>query len=70
MNEIIIKGTTCYGSKKGYYNFYYPDFDIKYELAMNVEVKDISWIGTGEYRAVKVVSPDGYLPVNVLWVKR
>ena len=65
----LSKGITCYGSKKGHYNFYYPDVDCPYELNVSLEVIKLNWVGAAGFEAVKIVSPVDYLPVQVLWIK-
>jgi len=69
MSYILSPGAICYGSTCGHYNFYYPDLTQKYELTLNLEVEDLPWISSPqEYKAVKVISPQGYLPFSVLWI--
>ena len=65
---ILKKGTIWYGSELGDYNMFYPAYDQKYELTMNVEVTKLAWIGYDGYKAVQVISPADYLPVKVLWI--
>ena len=67
---IIPKGTTCYGSQKGYYNFYYPNFDDKYETTLALEVNLLPWITFESFAAVKIESPENYLPLNIVWIKK
>ena len=64
----VRKGTICYGSELGHYNFVYPDYEKKYTLTLTIEVKPLPWIGYNGLTAVKVVSPRDYLPVSVVWV--
>ncbi len=67
---IIPKGTTCYGSEKGHYNFYYPNFEDKYETTLALEVVGMPWVGFEGYRAVKITSPENYLPLSIVWIKQ
>ena len=66
---IIRAGTLCYGSERGYYNFYYPNFDLKYELTISLEAQKLCWVGFEGYEAVKITSPENYLPLSVVWIK-
>ncbi|HHZ95731.1 MAG TPA: hypothetical protein EYN67_09255 [Flavobacteriales bacterium] len=66
---IVSKGTKCHPSIKGYYNFFYPDFDKTYELTMSIEVKRLAWIGFGGHTAFEIISPQGHLPMKVLWIR-
>ena len=66
---VISKGTKCYPSEKGHYNFYYPNLNEVFELTMNIEASLLPWVGYRGYRAFKVVSPKNFLPIKVLWVK-
>jgi hypothetical protein len=62
-------GTQCYGSKRGHYNFYYPDLTQEYELTLKLEVEDLPWVcSPPQYKAVRVINPQDYLPFNVLWI--
>ncbi len=66
---VLSAGTQCYGSSIGHYNFYYPDLKQEYELTLNLEVEDLPWISSPpQYKAVKIVSPQNYLPFTVLWI--
>ena len=70
MKFILSKGTICYASEVGVYNFYYPDFGKKYEIRVPTEVQPMSWIGTQDHMAVKILHPSPHLPFSVLWVKK
>lgn len=68
---ILAAGTTCYGSTRGHYNFYYPDLTQEYELTLNLEVEDLPWLSSPRiYKAVKVINPQDYLPFSILWILR
>jgi hypothetical protein len=64
------QGTTVYPSKLGHYNFHYPDLDTKYELTIDITVKDLHWIGYDNFIATEVISPEKYLPYVVIWIKK
>jgi len=67
---IIKKGTTVYPSKLGQYNFHYPQLESPLELTMDVEGKKLSWVNhNSDLHPLEVVSPKGYLPYTVLWIK-
>jgi hypothetical protein len=70
MKFILAKGTVCYSSEVGVYNFYYPNFENKYEIRVPTEVQYMSWIGTQDYVAVKILYPSPHLPFSILWVKK
>ena len=67
--KTIKKGTVCYGSELGHYNFHYPDFSRKYELRIPVEVSRLTWIAYQGFQAYKVEAPTDYLPIGVLWIR-
>jgi len=67
-SKILKKGTVCYGSTLGYYNFHYPDFSRKYELRIPVKVEYLTWATRQGFQAYKVESPTDYLPIGVLWI--
>lgn len=68
---ILKKGTTVYPSKLGQYNFHYPEVENPLQLTLNVETKQLSWVNHGsEFLPLEVVSPQGYFPYTVLWIKR
>ena len=69
MTTLISKGTTCYGSKMGHYNFHYPDPNQKYELLISIEATRLSWRSADGYTAFKILKPLDYLPIKVVWVK-
>jgi len=66
---IIPKGTMCYGSKKGHYNFYYPNFDDKYETTLALEAARMPWISFDDHMPVRIVSPENFLPLSIVWIK-
>jgi hypothetical protein len=66
---IIRAGTICYGSECGHYNFYYPNFNLKYELTISLQAQKLCWVGYEGYQAVKITSPENYLPLNIVWIK-
>jgi hypothetical protein len=67
---ILKKGTICYGSIKGHYDFFYPNLENKFELTMAIEVERLPWISYDDYKPMRVISPDNYLPVKVLWISK
>ena len=66
---IIRPGTTCYGSQKGHYNFYYPDFDEKYETRLTLEADQLPWVKFGKYAAVQITTAENYLPLKIVWIE-
>jgi len=67
---IIKKGTIVYPSKLGQYNFHYPQLESPLELTMDVEGKKLSWVShNSALYPLEVISPKGYLPYTVLWIK-
>jgi len=70
VSMIIKKGTTVYPSKLGQYNFHYPQLESPLELTMDIEGRSLSWVShSSELHPLEVVSPKGYLPYTVLWVR-
>ena len=66
---IISKGTVCYGSIAGMYNFYYPDLKNELILDMTIEVARMPWVKYDRFEAVRVVSPENFLPYKILWIR-
>jgi len=66
---IISKGTVCYGSVAGAYNFYYPDLQNELVLDMTIEAESMPWVKYDSFRAVRVVSPENFLPYKILWIE-
>ena len=66
---IVKKGTTVYPSIKGEYNFHYPQIEDPYVLLMDIEVDRLHWAERDNKVAVKVCSPENYIPYSVLWLK-
>jgi len=66
---IISKGTTCYGSIAGEYNFYYPNLQNELVLEMTIEAENMPWLQYNNFRAVRVTSPENFLPYKILWIK-
>tara|TARA_R100000963_G_C4640613_1_gene104264 strand:- start:1780 stop:2028 length:249 start_codon:yes stop_codon:yes gene_type:complete len=64
----ILPGTKCCASERGHYNFYYPDTNREFELTMKLEVEKLTWVSFKDYEAYRVISPENYLPVNVIWI--
>ncbi len=69
MKYKIPRGTPCYGSTKGHYNFYYPNFTYNYETTMALEATLMPWVCFDDPRAVKIVSPENYMPLQIVWIK-
>ena len=65
----INKGTVCYGSVAGTYNFYYPDLQNELVLDMTIEAERMPWVKYDRYEAVRVTSPENFLPYKILWIK-
>ncbi len=65
----INKGTVCYGSVAGTYNFYYPDLQNELVLDMTIEAESMPWVKYDRFEAVRVTSPENFLPYKLLWVK-
>ena len=70
MSMIISKGTVCYGSITGEYNFYYPNLQNELVLDMTIEVENMPWLKYDKYEAVRVTSPENFLPYKILWIKQ
>lgn len=70
MKFILEKGTICYSSEVGVYNFYYPDLEKKYEIRVPTEVESMAWLGARNHVAVKLLNPTAYLPFSILWIKK
>jgi len=70
MKYTLPKGTLCYGSSKGYYNFYYPNFEDKYETTLSLEATDMPWLNFNGHQAMQITSPQNYLPLSIVWVKK
>ena len=66
---IIPKGTVCYGSIAGQYNFYYPDLQNELVLDMTIEAENMPWLKYNRCKAVRVTSPENFLRYKVLWIK-
>jgi len=66
---ILKKGTHCYISEIGYYNFYYPDFNREIILPKDFVVDNLMWRAYNNHMAVNVISPENELPVTVLWIR-
>ena len=66
---IIKKGTTVYPSEVGQYNFHYPLEEDPYILTLDVRVDKLHWASRNNKIAVKVCSPENYLPYSVLWLE-
>ena len=64
------QGTLVCPSKLGHYNFHYPDLDNALELARDITVKDLHWIGFDDFIATEVITPENYLPFVVIWIKK
>jgi hypothetical protein len=67
---IIRSGTICYGSQRGHYNFYYPNFDEKYETRFTLEAQYLPWVSFGKYAAVQIKSSENYLPLKIVWIEK
>jgi len=65
----INKGTVCYGSVAGEYNFYYPDLRNELILDLTIEAESMPWVKYQRYEAVRVTSPENFLPYKILWIK-
>ena len=66
---IISKGTVCYGSITGEYNFYYPNLQNELVLNMTIEAAAMPWLKYDRLKAVRVISPENFLPYKILWIK-
>jgi len=66
---ILSKGTICYGSIAGEYNFYYPNLQSELILDMTIEAENMPWLRYNCFKAVRVTSPENFLPYKILWIK-
>ena len=65
----IKKGTTVYPSEIGQYNFHYPLEEDPHILTLDIKVDRLPWASRNNKIAVKVCSPENYLPYSVLWLE-
>jgi len=72
--KMVRKGTKCYPTEVGHYNFHYPDMTRECEFLSDAVVKEKSWVGHEGLQAVTV--PGGFVEslcesnnkINVVWI--
>jgi hypothetical protein len=60
--RMVKKGTKCYVSEMGHYNFYYPDTDKQCKFASDAIINKLPWALYQGLQAVRVAS--GFVESN------